>query len=79
MIICRLTFSATPGGGSVRGGEPGRRGRVCKAHNDTWCRRACVRDGAVFFGPTPDMLLRCQHCLFFFYFGPYEGDGGNNR
>lgn len=76
MIISRLTFSVTPGGGSARGGEPGGRGRVCKAHNDTWCQRACVRDGAV-IGPTPDMPLRCQPS--FFSFGPHERDGGKNN
>lgn len=68
MIICHLTFSVTPGGGrKARGGKPGRRGRVCKAHNDTWCQRACVHDGAAFFWPMPDMLLRCQLPFFLFW------------
>lgn len=67
MIICHLTFSVTPGGGSARGRKPGRRGRVCKAHNDTWCQRACVHDGAVLFLAHARYVAVVPTALFLFW------------
>lgn len=40
-----------------------RRGRVYKAHTDTWCQKACVHSGGV-SGGMPAALLRCQPSFF---------------